>query len=84
MSKSKLFEIEETQLTYNAAVLLHHIADGLARGSLRLNDGSGDHVLEVGKQVKVSCSAKSKEKSDGFKNKLEIEVTWYAPLEGSR
>ncbi|EPR41813.1 hypothetical protein dsx2_2979 [Desulfovibrio sp. X2] len=77
MSKSKVFEIEEEALAYNAGVLVERVAQGLCRGRIEMEGDAGQVALEVPKEVKISCSAKKKEKDGGAKCKVEIEISWY-------
>lgn len=75
--KKKLFDIEETRLAYDAAVLLRQVADALVQGKCEM-DGQ-EIVLAAPSRVEVSASGKCKEKDGGTKCKIEVEISWFSP-----
>jgi len=75
--KKKLFDIDETRLTYDAAVLLRQVADALAQGCGLV--GENQIALTAPARVEVSASGKCKEKDGGTKCKIEVEISWFSP-----
>ncbi len=75
--KTKLFDIEETRLSYDAAVLLRQVAEALIQGR---GEVAGEEIaLAAPAEVKVSASGKCKEKDGGTKCKVEVEISWFSP-----
>lgn len=72
--KKKLFDIEETRLAYDAAMVLRQVADALSQG--RGVVCGQEIVLDVPAEVEVSACGKCKEKDGGSKCKIEVEISW--------
>jgi len=74
--KKKLIEVEETRLAYMAGMLLKEVAAGLSKRQVEFNTEDGPVSLTVPKDVDLEYSVEIKEKEDGTKTKLEIEISW--------
>ena len=78
-SKTDLYESKDVKLRYDAAVLLHRIADGLADGTLHIKDEAGSVCIAVSDELKVELKVEEKVKSEGVKRCVEIELSWTEP-----
>lgn len=74
--KNVLMEFEETRQTYMAGVLLKEIAAALSRRELQVDTPKGKRTLTIPSTVEVEYCVKQKEKKDGTKTELEIEISW--------
>jgi amphi-Trp domain-containing protein len=74
--KKKIIEIEETRLAYMAGMLLKEVAEGLSKRQFEFKTEDGPVTVTVPKEVDVEYSVEMKEKDDGNKTKLEIEISW--------
>jgi amphi-Trp domain-containing protein len=74
--KKKIIEIEETRLAYMAGMLLKEVAEGLSKRQFEFKTEDGPVTVTVPKEVDVEYSVEMKEKEDGNKTKLEIEISW--------
>jgi len=74
--KTKLFKTKEEKLTYLAAVQLQELAADLAKRSLTVNTEDGPVTIALPKNVKVETAGKCKQKEQGSKCKIEIEISW--------
>lgn len=74
--KKKIIEIEETRLAYMAGMLLKEVAEGLSKRQFEFKTEDGPVTVTVPKDVDLEYSVEIKEKEDGKKTKLEIEISW--------
>ena len=74
--KKKIIEIEETRLAYMAGMLLKEVAEGLSKRQFEFKTEDGPVTVTVPKDVDLEYSVEIKEKDDGNKTKLEIEISW--------
>lgn len=78
-SKSESMKKEEVRLSYDAGVLLRQIADGLSHRKFTFASEDGDVTVEIPGEVKVKFAFKEKNKKDGTKGKLKVELAWFTP-----
>ena len=74
--KSDLFQCDEKMLTYDAAVVLEKIVDGLKQRKLSASGENGPVCVELPLVGKMEISFKEKAKSGKSKKKLSIEIVW--------
>lgn len=74
--KSELFHCDQKMLTYDAAVLLQGIVDGLRQGKLAVQGGEGPVCMDVPLLANLEISFKEKAKPGKSKRKLSIELAW--------
>ncbi|MFW5488975.1 MAG: amphi-Trp domain-containing protein [Desulfovibrio sp.] len=78
-SKSESMKKEEVRLSYDAGVLLRQIAEGFSHRKFTFASEDGDVVVEIPDEVKVKFAFKEKNKKDGTKSKLKVEMAWFTP-----
>ncbi|MHC1789215.1 amphi-Trp domain-containing protein [Solidesulfovibrio sp.] len=74
--KSELFHCDEKMLTYDAAVVLGKIVDGLKQRKLAGTAEGGPVCVDLPLVADVEISFKEKAKSGKSKKKLSIEISW--------
>lgn len=74
--KSDLFHCDEKMLTYDAAVVLEKIVDGLKQRKLPGTGENGPVCVDLPLVAKLEISFKEKSKSGKSKKKLSIEIAW--------
>jgi amphi-Trp domain-containing protein len=74
--KSKLFDCDEKMLTYDAAVVLEKIVDGLKQRKLSATGEEGPVCVDLPLVAELEISFKEKAKSGKSKKKLSIEIAW--------
>jgi len=74
--KSNLYHCDQKMLTYDAAVVLQQLVDGLRQGKLPAAGDSGPVCVEVPLIAKMEINFKDKNKPGKNKKKLSIEITW--------
>ena len=74
--KSDLFHCDEKLMTYDAAVVLEKIVDGLKQRKLSGTGENGPICVELPLVAKLEISFKEKAKSGKSKKKLSIEIAW--------
>ncbi|KHK04212.1 amphi-Trp domain-containing protein [Desulfovibrio sp. TomC] len=74
--KSKLFQCDEKMLTYDAAVVLEKIVDGLKQRKLTATGQDGPVCVDLPLVAEMEISFKDKSKPGKSKKKLSIEISW--------
>lgn len=74
--KSELFHCDDTMLTYDAAVVLEGLINGLKQRKLSVTGENGPVCVDLPQQAKLEISLKEKVKPGKSKRKLCIELTW--------
>lgn len=82
--KAELYDCKGEVMTYDAAVMLRKLADGLAQGKIEMAcEKCGALCVDVPGMADIELSVKEKAKSGGLKRKLEIELQWKIPAPAS-
>ncbi|OLN29198.1 hypothetical protein DVDV_1196 [Desulfovibrio sp. DV] len=74
--KSKLFHCDEKMLTYDAAVVLEKLVEGLKQRKLAATGEDGPVCVDLPLVAELEISFKDKAKSGKSKKKLSIEIAW--------
>ncbi|MFU2208011.1 MAG: amphi-Trp domain-containing protein [Desulfovibrio sp.] len=74
--KSNLFHCDEKLLTYDAAVVLEKIVDGLRQRKLVGNGENGPVCIDLPLLANLEIEFKEKVKPGKSKRKLSIELAW--------
>ncbi|MEA4857341.1 MAG: amphi-Trp domain-containing protein [Solidesulfovibrio sp.] len=74
--KSDLFHCDEKMLTYDAAVVLEKIVDGLRQRKLTATTEDGPVCVDLPLLAELEISFKQKVKPGKSKHKLSIELSW--------
>ena len=74
--KTELFHCDETMLTYDAAVMLESLVDGLKQQKLSVTAENGPVCVDLPQQAHMEISFKEKVKPGKSKRKLSIEIAW--------
>lgn len=74
--KSKLFHCDEKMLTYDAAVVLEKLVDGLKQRKLTTTGQDGPVCVDLPLVAEMEISFKDKSKPGKSKKKLSIEISW--------
>lgn len=74
--KSERFHCDEKMLTYDAAVFLETLVDGLRQGKLAIKGEDGPVCIELPLVTNLEISFKEKVKPGKSKRKLAIELSW--------
>lgn len=74
--KTDLFHCDEKMLTYDAAVVLEKIVEGLRQRKLAGKTAEGPTCIDLPLMAEVEVSFKEKSKPGKSKKKLSIELAW--------
>lgn len=74
--KSKLFHCDEKMLTYDAAVVLEKLVEGLKQRKLPAAGESGPVCVDLPLLATLEINFKGKTKPGKSKKKLSIEIAW--------
>ena len=74
--KSKLFQCEEKMPTYDAAVVLEKLVDGLKQRKLSATGEAGPVCVDLPLLAEMEINFKDKSKPGKSKKKLSIEISW--------
>lgn len=74
--KSDLFHCDEKMLTYDAAVVLEKIVEGLRQRKLAGTTEDGPVCVDLPLTAQLEISFKQKVKPGKSKRKLSIELAW--------
>lgn len=75
--ETKLYKTKEPRSRAEIGELLHRLADDVAQGSVRLDQGQREVVLELPDILQLEVEAESEEKGEkGSEHSIEIELKW--------